>query len=170
MKKFNLFNYGKFVFAAAACLAIASVLKLVVLSVPLILGTALIIYAIPAFYIAMNIGLRNQIALSVFSFITGIILLLIVRYDILNPVKIIFPSLIFILGVIFIFLHIENRSEKIFLYSGIPLAAAGILAALFYREIPLFYFAERITYLLTDYWYIVCAGVGLNLIFNRKEE
>jgi hypothetical protein len=84
--------------------------------------------------------------------------------------KIIFPSLLFILGTVFIFLHVENRRVKIFLYSGIILAAAGILAALFYRSIPAFYFAERITYLLTDYWYIVCAGVALNLLFNRKEE
>lgn len=170
MPRFDIKKYGTYIFAAAGCITAGVLLKIVIIKITLIIGAALVVYSVPAFYVSFENSRRAEIIISVSSFFTGTILLLISWYEILNPVKILFPSLLFITGMVFIFLYADNKKEKLFLYTGILTTAAGFCIVLFYKHLPYIYQAERVIYVLSDYWYVLAVGTGLFLLFNRENK
>lgn len=162
--------FGITVFAIACCLVLAHTLKLINISLPVILGFALILYSIPSLYISVDRSDRLRIVLYTFLFFTGVVLIIVKLFDLLDPLKVVFPSIIFVTGIIFILLYIENTDEKAFLYAGIFSAAAGILSVLLYRHFAFFYYTDKIIYFLSGYWHIILIVSGIVLLLNRNRK
>ncbi len=161
---------GIILFAIILALIAAHLMKFISFSLPVLLGAVMLIYAIPTLYFSMEKGRRKEIILSVVLFFTGAILFIIKRYDILSPLVVVFPSAVFITGMVFIFLFIDNTDEKHFLYSGLSLAAAGIILALTYRHLPFHYLIDRIIGNIADYWHIILIALGITMLILRKKS
>lgn len=166
--KQNLF--GIILFALACCLIMASTFKIISVAIPVVLGFSLILYSVPALYMAMEKSRRLQIISSAFLFFTGLILIIIKLFEVLDPLKVIFPSVIFITGVIFYLLYLDNHEEKAFLYAGMFAAVIGIISALSYKHFALFYFTDKILMFLSGYWHIILIIAGIMLLINRNRK
>lgn len=163
-------SFGIFLFALTCCFIMAQILKIISLPILLILGAALILYAVPSLYTSMEKGKRLQIILSTIIFFTGIILIIIKTYEVLDPLKVVFPSLVFVTGIIFILLFIENPKEKPFLYTGIITAALGLISVAAHGHFALFYFTDMVISFLAGYWHIILIAAGVVLMMNRNKK
>jgi len=132
-----------------------------------ILAYTLIYFGIYSFYIEFSISrLRSIIGAS--SFFIGIILFLSSHFIILHYSKILFPTILFVLSVNFLYLFIESSKNKSFLILGLTLFALAIFAMLGNKYYPLIDLINRISDLLFRYWYLVLILIGLELVLNRK--
>lgn len=163
-------RFSAFLFIIAGCLIIARILKIINVSIPLILGLTLVIYSVPSIYMSIDKSRRIQIITSVVAFFTGIILVLIKWFEILNPAKIILPSILFVMGIIFLFLFVDNKKEKTFLYTGCFLSAIGLIIPFIYKSFFVFYFTDRIISFAMDYWHIILIIAGILLLLNREKK
>jgi len=118
----------------------------------------------------METGQRKQIISSVFFFFTGTILLLLRYFEILNPGKIILPSLVFVTGIIFLFLYLENKKETAFLYAGIFVSLSGLAIVFLHEKLSIFYFSDRIIQFFSGYWHFLLIAAGTLLLVNRIKK
>jgi hypothetical protein len=166
--KQNLF--AVILFALTCCFIIVQMFKIISLSIPVILGISLVLYSIPTLYLAMGKGKRLQIIISALLFFIGLILVIVKVYEVFEPLKVVFPSIIFITGVVFILLYIENPKESSFLYAGIISAVLGIISVLTYKHFALFYFTDRIISFVAGNWHLVLIIGGIILLMNRNKK
>ncbi len=166
---YNENKFGVILFSIAIFIIILDTVKIISLSMYVVLGFTLLFYSVPTVYTAMEKGNRMQLILSAFSFFTGLLLLLINWFDIINPLKVVFPSLLFIIGVVFLLLYMENTREKAFLYAGSTVAVLGLIIILLNKSLPLIYYADRIIVFISGYWHLLLIGAGIALIVNRKK-
>ncbi|MGE5680384.1 MAG: hypothetical protein ACM34K_05830 [Bacillota bacterium] len=151
--------------------AIAYMLKLIgiiSLSFNVLVSYAFLIYGIVSVYVSMGRHQRGGLFLGTAIFLTGVVLLIVENFTIIQPNILIFPSLLFITGAGFLMLFIDESGNKIFLYTALILIPLSILSMLFVRRFTFLGFANRLTANLADYYPVFIILLGVYLLMNRK--
>ncbi len=134
----------------------------------LFIGILLIIYGLVI--VILNLG-KNHIVKIFFStilFYIGILLLVENLFEILDKGKIIFPSLLFILGGGFFMLFLDNPKEKIFLLTSIILFVISIVVIKFFIAFWFVLVANQLGDTLIQNWQILIIFLGISFLLDRE--
>ena len=143
--------------------------RIISINITAVFGLACTVYSVYSVYEAMGNKKRSKIIVSTFVFFLGALILLSRWFEILNPEKIIFPSLVFIIGMVLLLLFMENTNEKYFLFIGIALIILAIFFILLHNELQFLYYAEFLSGVIFSYWpIIVIAGIIIYIVSRNK--
>lgn len=152
-------------------MAIAYVLKLtgvIAVSLTLVIAYAFLIYGIVSVFVSMGTHQRAGLFLGTAIFLTGVVLFVVENFTIIQPDILIFPSILFISGAGFLMLFLDDRLNKVFLYSSVILIPLSIISMLFIKRFTVFGLANRLASGLADYYPIFIILLGVYLLLNRK--
>jgi hypothetical protein len=134
-----------------------------------IIGTVLILQAIPSVFISLMKSRRTLIFVFTVIFMIGIIFITKSHYEIIESRGLIFSSILFISGSGFLILYTDNLKERVFLYTGILFFVLGYFSITFFRELGIIEFANSLANIVEDFWPIVLILLGLTIFINRKK-
>jgi hypothetical protein len=101
---------------------------------------------------------------------TGVILFIINQFEILNPVKILLPSILIITGTGFFMLYFDNTKESIFLVISIILFAISLFLIRFTGKYPVINQANRIVYIILEFWPVLLSLLGIGILADRNRR
>lgn len=133
-----------------------------------VISYAFLLYGIVSVYLTMGTHRRAGLFLGTSIFLTGVVLFIIEHFDIIQPGILILPSLLFIVGIGFLMLFLDDFSNRVFLYTSAILVGCSVLSAMLTRRVPFFGFAGRITSGLLDYYPVFLILLGVYILLNRK--
>lgn len=119
---------------------------------------------------SMNDNSRGLLFLGSLVFMAGVVLLVINEFEILSPLKIVVPSILFSLGAAFFLLFIDNYKENVFLFISIILISISILLIVFLKDHHLYNIANRVSFLILEFWPILLTLIGLGVMLNRNHR
>lgn len=134
----------------------------------LVIGILLIIYGLVI--VILNLG-ENYIVKVFFSAILlyiGILLTVVNLFEIPDKGKIIFPSLLFILGGGFFVLFLDNPKEKIFLLISIILFVISIVVIKSFMAFWFVLVANQLGDTLIQNWQILIIFLGIGFLLDRE--
>jgi len=117
---------------------------------------------------SMNDNSRGLLFLGSLIFMAGIVLLVINEFEILNPLKIVLPSVLLSFGAAFFLLFVQNHKEKVFLFTSIILFGISILLIVLLKDHQLYNIANRVSFLILEFWPILLTLIGLGVMLNRN--
>ncbi|MBN1300158.1 MAG: hypothetical protein JW995_02995 [Melioribacteraceae bacterium] len=112
---------------------------------------------------------RGLLFIGAQIFIAGIAMLMTEKFEILNSVKILFPSVLFSFGAGFVMLYIDNPKEKTFLIIASLLMLISIFAMLFLSNSGIILSAGRVINILLAFWPVILSMMGITLLVNKNE-
>jgi len=133
-----------------------------------ICGFVFCIYAIIAVYKLSGSGNKGGLFTAGILFILGVSLIVLENYEILSPVKLFLPTILFAAGTGFAMLFLDNYRERVFLIIAIILFISGILSAIYFDLLTSIQVANRIAVVIFYYWPVIFVLIGFSIIFNRK--
>lgn len=142
--------------------------KIIYLPSKAITGIALIVYGIPSTYISFNYHKKNMIVLSSILFFTGLFLTLNAYYKIYSYTTLVL-FIIFVCGVIFFLLFIEETEKKYYLYTGVFLLLISYPFAKIFQKIESSYFVYRYLKIGGVVLPIILILLGISLFIKRNE-
>lgn len=91
-------------------------------------------------------------------------------FEILDTRGIVFASILFASGAVFMLLFIENAKEKLFIVSALLLILLSYLTVTFFKNIGLFESVNKIGNLFEVLWPAVLMILGIGVFINRKKK
>jgi len=136
----------------------------------LFIGMLLIIYGLVI--VILNLGKNHfvKVFFSAILFYIGILLTVVNLFEILDKGKIIFPSLLFILGGGFFMLFLDNPKEKIFLLTSIILFVISIVVIKFFMAFWFVLVANQLGDTLIQNWQILVFFLGIGFLLDRENS
>lgn len=127
---------------------------------------------IGVFFVFTSIGnnKRAVLFLGAVLFMTGLIFFLQDQYEILNPIKIILPSVLITFGSGFFLLFIDNKKEKAFLVLSVILFAVGLLVIKMTGIYTSLDTANRMIFRMFEFWPVLLSLIGIGLLANSKRN
>lgn len=139
------------------------------ISVESITGYVIILYSLITFYQAFKNERREILIFVTILFLTGVELLVNANIDIYDARGIVFTSVLFVSGSVFIVLFLENTKEKIFAVPGITLIILSYLTTTIFKKLGIFYLTNKIANLFGFFWPAVLIIFGITMFINRKK-
>ncbi|HED36754.1 MAG TPA: hypothetical protein ENI76_00685 [Ignavibacteria bacterium] len=138
-----------------------------------ILGYALIFYGISSVYLSLEENYKLFLFTGTIAFLIGVVLFLINYFSFYHLSAIIVPALLFILGISFLMLFINDKSYIIGLLLFIIFSIIGLLLTIKQGTISLISFLRSIVDIFNVYWSILIAIMVILFVIkrsNRKRE
>jgi hypothetical protein len=132
-----------------------------------ILAYTFIFYGISSVYLSLGRNKKFRIFLGTVVFLVGIIFFVINNFDIISISKIIFPSIILILGVAFLMLYIDNTNDKAILYVSLFFILSGLIYAISIGSMRPVYFIYSAYQIALKYWVIAIIAVIIFIAIKR---
>jgi len=132
------------------------------------IGIVFFYYGITSFYKSFGNNQRGTLSFAVIIFLTGIVLIMKSRFELLDTRGIVFTSILFIGGATFIILFLDNTKEKVFLYTGLFLVVLSIVTATYLKDLGIFSFANSMGNYFEYFWPLILIFLGISLFHNRK--
>ncbi len=132
-----------------------------------ILSIIFVFYGILTVYTTLGEGRRFLAILAAITFFIGVILYITCNFDILNTQRIIYPSILFILGGCFVILFFDNPKEKIFLISGMILWAISIFIIFSFKNIIAYLLLNYLWNILLSFYPFFLMIIGISFLARR---
>ncbi len=132
-------------------------------------GAIFIIFGLINADLSLRKNNRKVFLISAIMFLCGVSLLVKSIFFLPDTRGLVLVSILFISGSALLVLFLENVSQKIFLWSGIILAALSIISLTLLRMIGLFRLTNQIANLFEIFWPIILTLFGMSLFINRKK-
>lgn len=134
-----------------------------------IIAFVFIFYSLPTTFLSLNSSKYDQLSFSILIFMLGIIFFVISNFEIINTRGLVFTSVLFIGGTIFLVLFIDNSKTKAFLFAALYLLIFGILSITYLGKIGVLDYANKAAEIAEDFWPVLLIILGLNIFWNRKK-
>lgn len=133
-----------------------------------IYGNMFLFYGIVSVFI--NIGKQRKGALfvGVLSFMVGVLSYIFNHYNIISSNQIIFPATFIALGSGFLFLFLDDFSEKLFLYISLILILYGGLSIVLYDSSEFIKFSASTSRTILDHWEYLIIIIGVGILTDRR--
>lgn len=112
---------------------------------------------------------RGIIFISTAILLTGIILLTLNSFEVLNKFDALLGSILFVVGGGILALFIDNTKETVLLYLSLFLFAGSIIAVIFGQSNPILIYANRVAIVLYDLWPILLIFFGIIFFAGRRK-
>jgi hypothetical protein len=142
--------------------------NLITLNYTIFLEYILLFLGVTLVLTSANNSSRSFLFLGSLLFICGSILFVVDNFEILTPIKIVLPSILFAFGAAFLILYIDNTQEKIFLFISIILMGISLLVIILLKNNDLYSIANRVSFLILEFWPILVSLIGLGILLNRN--
>ncbi|MGE5402350.1 MAG: hypothetical protein ACM3S2_18285 [Ignavibacteriales bacterium] len=157
-----------FVFILVVVAYLLKLAGLIPVSTGKIVSYAFLVYGIISVYLTLGTHRRAGLFLGTAIFLIGVVMFIINTYSIIQPGILVLPSLLFILGVGFFMLFIDDSSNRVFLYTSVILTGFSILSVYLSKRLPAFGFVSRMASGLVDYYPVFIILLGIYILLNRK--
>ena len=151
-------------------LILSLVLKLfnvINISISELFGYTLIFFGINLVYTSLGKSRRGTLFSGTFIFLLGMLLFIINNFSFLNTNELIFPSLLFILGICFLMLFFDDMTGRKQLIISITLIITGTFVTIFAGTLTLSSFFSNIPVIISKYWIAGLIIIGMILLINR---
>jgi hypothetical protein len=135
-----------------------------------ILAYTFIFYGISSVYLSLGRNKKFRVFLGAVVLLIGIILFIINNFDIISLSKIIFPSIILILGIGCLMLYIDNTNDKAILYASLIFILIGLIYSMSFGTMKFGFFIYSIYHIILKYWIIVIIAVIIFTAIKRDEK
>ncbi|MDR3625859.1 MAG: hypothetical protein P4L45_03455 [Ignavibacteriaceae bacterium] len=135
-----------------------------------ILAYTFILYGIGSVYLSLGKDKKFRIFLGTAAFLVGIIFFIINNFDIISISKIIFPSIILILGIACLMLYIDNTNDKTILYISLFFILSGLIYSMSIGSMRPAYFIYSAYQIVLKYWIIVIIAAIIFIAINRGNK
>jgi len=135
-----------------------------------ILGYAFIFYGFSIVYNAMGKHLKVTLFWGSSIFLTGVVLFIINNFEFANVSMLLYPSIIFIAGIDFLIIFLDDSSNRIFFFLSLFFILSGFLFTVSYGSIKFSSFLISLQNVAEEYWPIILIGIGIILIIWREEK
>lgn len=121
-------------------------------------------------YKELNSNRVGLITLGVISFFFGLTLFILNRLHIFFFYKTAFAILLFIIGMVFLFLFLNNYRNKVFLQLALFLIFVSVFSIYLKEYLPFIKNIELINKIILQNWHFVFIVIGLILIAGRAKK
>jgi hypothetical protein len=135
-----------------------------------LLGYVLIFYGIGQTYLSIGKNRNGYLFAGTFLFLTGIFLFIVNNFEFNSTKELIFPSLLFITGICFLILFIDNSTKKNFLILSVTLIFTGLMVTIFVGTPSFSAFFRAVLTVALKYWLVILIVLGIILILHREER
>jgi hypothetical protein len=135
-----------------------------------ILAYTFIFYGISSVYLSLGRDKKFRIFLGTVVFLIGIILFVLNNFDINNISKIIFPSILFILGIGFLMLYLDNINDKAMLYISLIFILTALVYSITIGSMKLGLFIYSIHHVILKYWIVAIIALIIFTAINYDEK
>jgi hypothetical protein len=125
-------------------------------------------YGLIAVYILTGTGQKGGLFAAGALFIFGVSLVVPVNYEILSPMKILLPAILFAAGTGVALLFFDNYREPVFFIISAILFSAGILTVAYFDLINTIRLANKIAQVIFYYWPVIIVLIGFSILLNRS--
>jgi hypothetical protein len=154
-------------------LVLSIILKLfnvITISIAELTGYALIFYGVNLVYNSFGKDSRGILFTGTFLFFGGLMLFLLNNFEFANVNEIVFPALLFILGICFLMLFFDNKSRRNLLVIAVTFLLTGIIVTTIVGVLTLSSFFEGILLMASKYWPVALIVIGIILLIHRDEK
>ena len=134
-----------------------------------IISYALIFYGISDVYLSLGRNHKYSLFLGTVFFLIGILLFVLNNFIVFWEPTLLFPTVLFIPGVAYLMLYLDNPSNKRFPIIGIVLITAGLIATIIKGQFNFTSFYTSFLRIAAIYWQIVLL-IAIILILISFEE
>ena len=133
-----------------------------------IYGNSLLFYGVVSVFV--NMGGRNKggLFVGVLSFMVGVVLYVVNHFDIMSTNRMILPALFFVLAAGFLFLFLDDFSERTFLFISLFLILIGYLSSVLYDSSEWIRFSAESSKIILSQWEYLFIIIGLGVITDRR--
>lgn len=159
--------------AGLMLIGIAYILQITgVLSFDIKIASAYLLLFYGLVFVSANLGKNHRGILfaGAVIFIAGVVMFVINNYEILNPVKILLPSILFSVATGFLMLYVDDSKEKMFLIAAVILYVISLLLIKLMDFFFIINYANRISFVILQLWPVFLLLAGIGLLVNRKKN
>lgn len=127
-------------------------------------------YGLSTVYASMGHNKKLQLFWGSSIFLIGIDFLIVSRFDVFNTSGIIFPSILFILGISCFILFIDNIDDKAILFVSIIFVLLGLIYSTSIGNLRIMSFIDSLISLISGYWIMLIIVLLVFIVIRRKEE
>jgi len=133
-----------------------------------IYGNMFLFYGIVSVFMNMGKQRKGSLFVGVLSFMVGVLVYIMNHFNMMTTNQIILPSIFFAFSSAFLFLFIDDFSEKTFLYISLLLILAGYLSIPFYGSSELIKFSASISRTILSQWEYLLIIIGIGVLTDRR--
>lgn len=127
----------------------------------------LAVVGIAGVFFSLKTGDRVKLFLYTVVFLTGIFLVVINNFVLLNPGMILLPAVLFIIGGALLMLFIDNSGQKAFLIAGSFLIIISLLLIFVIKTGYILIYANKMSFYILDFWPAIFIVLGFLLLAGR---
>ena len=132
-----------------------------------IFSYSLMFYGISSVYISMGKNRKLQLFVGTSVFLTGIVLFLVSDFEIFNSSRLLFPSIILILGISCFMLFLDNTGDKAILFISLIFLLLGSVYSVSFGGLRPLSFLNSLYYVAMKYWFVIILTIVIILFFRR---
>jgi hypothetical protein len=103
-------------------------------------------------------------------FLTGILIFVSIHFELEDARQLVFPSVLFITGIGFFLLYIDEFNQKLYLYISLLFLAGGIIYLLLLRAYAFTGFFASVWSMIKIYWPVVVISAGIILLLGKRRS
>ena len=135
-----------------------------------IVGYGLIFYGISIVYLAFGRGHRISLFIGAVFFLIGIVLFIVNNFIIFWNIQLFYPVALFIAGIAFIMLFLDDMSKKKPFIIGTVLIFTGMIISIFSGHFNLQLFNESLLNVAVSYWPVALIVAGILFLIWVEER
>ena len=135
-----------------------------------IIGYALILYGISDVYLSLGRNRKYSLFFGTVFFLTGILLYVLNNFIVFWGPTLLLPTVLFIPGVAYLMLYLDNPSNKKFLVIGIVLVSSGLSATIINGQFNFSSFYDSLLKVATFHWQIVLVIAVILILISFEEK
>lgn len=135
-----------------------------------IFSYALIFYGISDVYLSLGRNRKYSLFFGTIFFLTGILIYVLNNFLVFWRPTLLFPTLLFIPGIAYLMLYLDNSSNKKFIVIGTILVSVGFIATIINGQFNFSSFYISLLKIATFYWQIVLLIVIILILISFDEK
>ncbi len=157
----KLQNITIYLLAATILFIFLKIFGLIYLNINEIFGYAFVLFGISAVFLMFGQNRRGILFIGSTIFLIGLLIIVIYNFDIIRTNAIVIPALLFILGISFLVLFVDDGKNKNTLYLFLIFSLAGLVITLLGGTITLNRFFNSIVDVIAEFWFIILLAIIL---------
>ncbi len=136
-----------------------------------LLAYTFMLYGLSTVFVSMGLNKKIRLFFGSASFFTGIVFFMIENFDIINPSVLVFPSVLFIIGLSCLMLFIDNTSDTALILVSIIFIVLGFIYLAGASTFAIGTFFKSIYGIAVGHWPVFAAAVLIILLLflsNKK--
>jgi len=135
-----------------------------------IIGYALILFGISDVYLSLGRNRKYSLFFGTVFFLTGILLYVLNNFIVFWEPTLLLPTVLFIPGVAYLMLYLDNPSNKKFLVIGIVLVSSGLIATIINGQFNFSSFYDSLLKVAAFHWQIVLVIAVILILISFEER